>query len=66
MDIFIIIILITNTNYNNYKKMAFQLTQKSKNEQEINGKIFDWDLADESNETDLSTFDFNPNKPIFE
>ena len=46
--------------------MAFQLTQKSKNDLEIKGKIFDWDLADETNETDFSTFDFNPNRPFID
>lgn len=46
--------------------MAFKPSQTPNNDLELNEKIFEMDLANESNETDFSTFDFNVNKPFFE
>jgi hypothetical protein len=46
--------------------MAFQTLQTPNIELELNGKFFELDLANESNETDLSTAELNLNKPFFE
>ena len=46
--------------------MAFQSTQTPNIELELNGKIYEWDLANESNETDFSTFDYNASKPFLD
>lgn len=46
--------------------MEFQSIQTPNIELELNGKIYEWDLANESNETDFSTFEFNLNKPFID
>ena len=46
--------------------MAYQSTQTPNIELELNGKIYEWDLANESNETDFSTIEYNVNKPFFD
>ena len=46
--------------------MAFKPSQTPNNDLELNEKIYEMDLSNESNETDFSTFDFNVNKPFFE
>lgn len=46
--------------------MAFKPSQTPNNNLNLSEKICELDQANESNETDFSTFDFNVNKHCFE